>query len=185
MERKKRRDTKKKIRKTRKILIISITAALLITLTSVGIVHIHNRNVRLEQQALRAHYADFNTCRADLEVLVDFLMQVYPEPENRPIYLRVVNGKRLLDPDYGDLNLPDGVSMAVVSIYQKCFHSEKTDWCAITFRGQRIQFDTIGGNYALVYSPGGAPTYLQEEGEGYPILVEQIEGDWYHVTRNG
>lgn len=163
----------------RLILLIAI-----IVVVGAGLICFNLAQSRQNQQ-LQANYVQFDACSEDLNMLVDFLLAVYPDEESRPAYLVVAAGKGLLEPDFGPLNLPDAVTVHVQNIASRGFVSEQSQWCLITFDGNRIQFETTAGVYALVYSPDGAPTYLHQSSEDFPVLVEEIADHWYHVTRNG
>ena len=162
---------------TKRIILIALVAAVLITILCVGI------SMLRKQKKLTEHYVDYDACSHDLNMVVEFLQTKYPDQKDRPAYLRVTGNNGLLNPHSGKVPLPDAVSLHIQNIAEKGFVSEKTEWCMITFDGERIQFETVAGIYALVYSPEGKPTYLHQAEEGYAIRVEHIEGHWYHVTR--
>ena len=166
-------------KKTVMIIAIVIVAALVIASCTYFGIQIAKR------MRMRALYADYKACSEELNILKDFLLQIYPEDKPQPVYLRVAGSKKLLDPQNGYVNLPDEMSRLIGVLDEKCFTSEHNALYVITFHGSRIQFDSENGGYALVYSPEGSPKYLREEYEDFPIYVEHIEGDWYHVSRLG
>lgn len=164
-------------KKTKMIILIALVAALTIgACTFCGIRIARNARIR----SLYANYEDFST---ELTVLIDFLKIQYPANKNQPTYLRVADGKALIDPQSGFVRLPDEISQLLTVLHRGCFTNENAKMYVITFHGSRIQFDIENGSYALVYSPDGEPEYLHQQGEDFPILVKHIEGDWYHVSR--
>lgn len=166
-------------RKTVMIILIAIVAALVIASCTYFGIQIAKR------MKMRSLYADFHACSEELTIVKDFLLQIYPEDQQQPAYLRVAGGKKLLDPQNGYVKLPDEMSRLISLLNEECFVSENAKMYVITFHGSRIQFDSENGAYALVYAPEGEPTFLHEEYERFPIHVEHIEGDWYHVSRIG
>ncbi len=166
-------------KKTKKIILFALIAAVLISAGTFGGIHI------AKDLKMRSLYADYDTCSEELDMIIEFLQHQYPNEKKQPVYLRVAGGKMLLDPNKGFLNLPDEIGRILRMLDEVCFASEDAKLCMITFHGSRIQFDIENGAYALVYSPDGEPTYLHETNEGFPIKVRHIEGDWYHVSRVG
>lgn len=166
-------------KKTKTIILIAVIAALLIGAgTYCGILLAKKSNA----SALYANYEDFSQ---ELTVLVDFLKIQYPADKHQPAYLRVADGKQLLNPGVGFVRIPNEISQVIGVLSRGCFVNENAKLYAISFYGTRIQFDIENGAYALVYSPDGAPDFLHKEGELFPIHVEHIEDDWYHVSRVG
>lgn len=166
-------------KKTRKVILLSVISIVILAVLCLGIYQI------AWQATIRSRYVRYDDCTQELNMLADFLQNKYPEEETRPEYLRVAGNKMLLDPDSGYVNIPDEVSRAITAIAEKGFVSEKTEWYVIMFIEERIQFEVTSGAYALVFSPEGEPTYLHSPTEDFPILVEHIEGSWYHITRTG
>lgn len=174
--------TKKTLTKNEKILVIALVSVLVIAITCVTIVCVHNHNEKKKLEAIRSNYARYDACSEDLNSLVYYLCLLYPDVEKRPDYLMVASD---------DLYLAGGekvmmskeLNKSVDTIAKKGFVSGKAQWRLISFNGNRIQFDVSDGNYALVYSPDGEPTYLHSETDDFEILVEHIEGHWYHVAR--
>lgn len=164
-------------KKTKIIIIVALAAVLVIgACTFFGI--------RMTQDAKsRSHYANYDDFSKELTVLVEFLQIQYPEHKHQPTYLRVADGKELLEPNVGFVRIPEEIRQILTVLSRGCFTSEKAKLFAISFHGSRIQFDTENGAYALVYSPEGKPEYLHSEGENIAIRVERINENWYHVTR--
>lgn len=164
-------------KKARKIILISLSAVIILAILCQGIYQI------VWQTTIRSRYVRYEDCALELNMLAGFLQDKYPDEETRPEYLRVAGEKMLLDPESGYINLPDEVSRSITSIAEKGFVSDKTEWYVIMFIEDRIQFEVTSGAYALVFSPEGEPTYLHSPTEDFHILVEHIEGSWYHITR--
>ena len=157
-------------------------AVLVACLIVVGIFGFRKYQEKRQIEYIRENYVEYSACYEDLNSLVEFFNRRYPDEASRPRRLLVANGD-LVDTSGKPISIPQVMKISIKNILDKGFVSENFRWRMITFQVGRIQFDTNDGNYALVYSPEGEPTFLHQEGEDYDILVEHIEGPWYHVMR--
>lgn len=162
--------------KITKIILIILAVAVLIPCCYFG------GRVAYAHITARQRFVQFEACAEDLHILVDFLEMKYGKPEHRPDFLTVANGRNLYDRRIGYITSAD-MSYSIRNISEGGFPDEDNYWNLIRFDGTRIQFETVNGDYALVYSPDGEPQYLHSEDENIRILVEHIEGSWYHVSK--
>ena len=176
------REKEKKLQRKKWILRGIGIAVLVACLIVVGIVCFRKYQEKRQIEYIRENYVEYSACYEDLNSLVEFFNRRYPDEVSRPRRLLVANGD-LVDTSGRPISIPQVMKISIKNILDKGFVSENFRWRMITFQVGRIQFDTNDGNYALVYSPEGEPTFLHQEGEDYDILVEHIEGPWYHVMR--
>ncbi len=162
----------------RSILILAIVACLVVA----GIFAYRKYEEQKYLEQLRSNFVDYNAFREDLNALAEFLQTTYEDEATRPSFL-LVAGSDLVDTTGKPIMLPQKMKSAVKNISQNCFSLTHYRWRMVSFFDDRIQFDSNDGNYALIFSPEGEPTFLHQEGEDYDILVEHIEGPWYHVMR--
>lgn len=172
----------KKQKRKKHLLIAAGILVLVACLVLVGIFFYKKHQEKQRVQQLRTHFVNYEACSTDLNALVNYLILMYPDTEKRPEYLLVASGD-LVDSSGTPIMMPKKLNDSVKNIAKNGFFSNMFKWRLVAFDGNRIQFDTNDGNYALVYAPDGQPTYLHEADDDFDILVEHIEGHWYHVLR--
>jgi hypothetical protein len=55
-------------------------------------------------------------------------------------------------------------------------------WLLFRIKRNRISLNIENGRYALVYSPGEKPLWINIPDEQKDIKVKKINDDWYHVV---
>ena len=131
-----------------------------------------------------AHSAEFDQYGADFQVVKDYIQAQYPNEYDKYLSVGHSGGVYLYDPDTGEkLQLPSDVLASLEAISSNGFPHKDADLDVIRIHGDRITFSTTNGQYALVYSPSGTPTWVNSPDETKMASVKTIGDGWYHVAK--
>lgn len=132
------------------------------------------------------YYAEFQSYKDNFVLIKDFIMEKYPDSWNTCLCVDIMeDGSRTLyDPHIEEyLELPKQVSSALKTIDEHAFPNKDSDFDLIRIYGSRISFSIVNGQYSLVYSSEGKPTFVNGPNEGCELFVKNLGDGWYHVVK--
>lgn len=131
--------------------------------------------------------ADYENFANDFDLVKNYIITEFPGESDK--WLSVSNngskGIMLFDPNTENyLVLPEDVASSLASIRNNAFPNKDSDFDTIRIQKERISFCISNGEYALVYSPGKKPMWVNSPSEDSKVKVKAIQDGWYHVTKD-
>ena len=129
--------------------------------------------------------ANYTSYADNFNAVAKYIQSQYPDETDKYLVISYSAdyGRRLYDPDTStDIQLPSNVQSSLNTICYDAFPNPNGHPDVIRVHGNRISFCIPNGQYALVFSPDGKPTWVNSPEENCNVKVKSIGGDWYHVT---
>ena len=132
------------------------------------------------------HSANFKEYADDFTMVKDYVEEQFGDEDYKRLSVSINEKKEIRLYDAGTneyLQLPTDILSSLELIRKHGFPDKDSNFDTLKIQGDRISFCIENGQYALVFSPNGRPSWVNTPTEDSAVRVRSIGDGWYHVRK--